>query len=258
MRFIVHNRHFVCNFWLWYSCSLKIFLKMPYCTFGSNLFYLTSDQECVIKNLDEKLSSCMYQSVPSFVASSLKSKSKVETEIKDNICIMVCMITNISSVIKYVTGRGIVNLLNNFYSGVDQLLVKDDIYRLNRYATESMFLVGLERRASNRYEKTVSADAALIALKLNSFVEKFNKERLIGINTDIRLQTGLALGTIAVGIIGNMVPQYTAFGDATEQASELARKAQPDEIRISENMSAELNDEPSIEICTRNIKDVSV
>ncbi|XP_045192056.2 guanylate cyclase 32E-like [Mercenaria mercenaria] len=200
------------------------------------------DQEIELKIISEKARTYMYHSIPISVANALTTMSEMETEIKECACIIVYKVANITSLIKHVSAKGIVNLLNSFYVGTDQLFLENDIYKLNRYSGETILLVGLQRKFSNDFGIKVATDAAYVTLQLNTFARKFSKQRLVGTNTEIRLQTGLASGTVIVGLMGNVVPLYTAFGNVLEEASKLAGKAEPSEVRISETVHSSLKE----------------
>ena len=184
--------------------------------------------------LNERLDSCLYQRMPKYVMQALKSNTRLEAETRENIGVLVFKMADIADVIRHVTVNGMVNLLTNFFKGLDQLLLDTDIYRQNKYATETVLIFGLHQKQNKCCETKTIASVTAMALQLNNFARKFSNERLHGINTEVVLQSGLASGSVYVGIMGNLVPCFTVFGNVLEEASSLARNAKPREVRISQ------------------------
>ncbi|XP_060601840.1 speract receptor-like isoform X2 [Ruditapes philippinarum] len=211
------------------------------------------DQEFELNELREKVRLQMTQNMPLSVVNKIITKTKVGPEVKDGVCVLVCRLANISTEINNITAYGLVNVLNTFYTGTDQLLLGKDIYRLNRCCTESTFIVGLTRKENMESAKKVIVNAASVALQLNTFADKINKENNTYTNLDLKLQTGLAGGSVIVGFIGNVFPQYVAFGGVIEESLELARNAHPGEIAISGHVHSCLKDIESIKtkVCIR-------
>lgn len=216
------------------------------------------DHETEIKKLKDKTNCYMYQNVPSSVANILHSGAIYATQTVENVCIMLCKIAQMDILVKHLTSNGIVSMLNTFYTGLDQLLLQLNIYKLNRYAGETLFIVGLQGKNELVADTNIALTTAGIAKRIITFAVKFSKENLVGINTNIMLQISIASGKVTSGIVGNVVPQYISLGSAVEEALELAAAANPNEIRISKEVFAKLKDERDIVTRLRNSEDVSV
>jgi class 3 adenylate cyclase len=79
-----------------------------------------------------------------------------------------------------------------------------------------------------------------------SVSKKFGQERLLGLDTSLSVKIGVACGSVIVGVLSQTVPQYVAIGEPVDDVNELVRSAEPDEIRITENVYNAVKDEKSI------------
>ena len=211
------------------------------------------DQDIELTEMKEKVHLYMAQNMPLEIADKLNTNTKVDPDLQDGVCVLVCRIADITRVMKNYSVNGVLNVLNTFYTGIDQLLLGKDIYKLSMCGGESTFLLGLMRKSSKESALKVITNAALVAIQFHKYAGKFSKENHTVENTNIRLQIGLDSGSVILGFMGSLVPRYSAFGTVIETASELARNAEVEEIRISEYVHSCLKDLETVmtKVCVR-------
>lgn len=200
------------------------------------MFHLSNfpDIEIDLANAKEAHELCLYRNVPPHVAEVLKSTGKYDSRPESNVCVLVFRVANISDVMLRVTKNGITNFLNHFYTGIDQLLLQDDIYKIHRSGIETSFVIGLQPNALKQRDPAVGA--AGIALRLKDFTTKFRNERLQGMDVNLKVQIGVASGNVIVGVLDKSKPQLALFGSVVQRASHIACLSKPGDIFVSEEV----------------------
>ncbi|XP_052806258.1 atrial natriuretic peptide receptor 2-like [Mya arenaria] len=226
--------------------------------YAANLESNTADLETEYKFAKSQAQTYMYANVPESVANHLMQQKKIKTCTFDDLCLLTCAITNIAETVRHVTPDGFVNLLHSFYIGLDQLLLHDNMFRIQRTADMSVYVVG------NVIDETVIFDtreakvtAVNIASKIVVFKDKFNVENLQGINTCVQLKLCICSGSGSTGVLKSVIPQFIAFGQVVDKARILIGSVDTNKVQISKSVAEVLTHVPGInvKVTTNEIKE---
>ena len=154
---------------------------------------------------------------------------KVLSERVQGISAMVVLIANMDEVIDRVTADGIFNTLKYFYTGLDSITDAEDMYIVERHAEKTVYANGLPT-----YNKEHAENLCLIALKIKSYCQTFNRQHLDNVKAEIRLKIGISSSGVLAGILTSNVPRYTAIGKCFGEAIQMAMTSEDNMIRISQ------------------------
>ena len=195
-----------------------------------------SDLEEECEQLRERARWLEHYNIPASASQLLVQQKRVQTESYDWLCVLACKVTNIDENVRYLTPDGFINLLHTFYSALEQLLLSDDIYKESRASDTTTYIVGIkpEHHSTSRYDHLKSTvSGAKIATKIMNFKDRFNSEKLSGINTSLRVKIGLSVGAAVTGVLRSTVPQFVVVGRAAEDARSMCDAADPDTVRLT-------------------------
>ncbi|XP_055357713.1 receptor-type guanylate cyclase gcy-4-like isoform X2 [Paramacrobiotus metropolitanus] len=181
------------------------------------------DYETVAKNMENLLNSMLPQSV----AAKLAQGKPVEPEYFDSCSILFADIVDFARITASLSPQHTTNLLNTFYSAVEDELKNCDVYKADSTGDLYMFVSGAPVRNGNKHVGECATLALDMMFLSRSLVEPHMPEK------PLRLRAGIHTGPVIGCIIGNTVPRYCFFGDTIQMTILVKNTSLPNQIQVS-------------------------
>ena len=155
-----------------------------------------------------------------------------------DVTVMFADLVNFTQLTESLPPEQMVSLLNQIFSGFDELSEKYNVEKIKTIGDAYMVVGGLNR------EKThYTRDIADMALEMRDFVvnhpglEKYN----------LSIHTGIATGPVVAGVIGTKRFIYDLWGDTVNIASRLTDEAMPGVIQVDKMTHSRIRDHYAFE-----------
>lgn len=181
----------------------------------------------------KKAENLLLNVLPATVAEELKRQEKIiANEIKDA-TVLFADIVGFTSLSSKTSPVSLVGMLNQVFSGFDDLLEK---YNLEKIKTigDAYMLAGGVPNAQAEHSKMV----AFAAIEMLQIIRKFDFD---GTRLDIRI--GIHRGPLIAGVLGTKKFAYDLWGDTVNTASRMESHGIPGKIHVSEEVYQILKDE---------------
>jgi adenylate cyclase len=172
----------------------------------------------------EKSERLLLNILPESIADRLKQE---ETNIADNfaqVTVLFADIVGFTQLSSTVSPRELVSLLNQLFSGFDELVDRYQLEKIKTIGDAYMVVGGLPIQRPDHAEAV--ADMALAMLK---FLQVFNAQQ--GYNLSIRI--GINTGPVVAGVIGTKKFIYDLWGDTVNVASRMESHGLPNQIHLT-------------------------
>ena len=150
--------------------------------------------------------------LPSNIAQRLKNDQGLIADGYADVTVMFADLVNFTQLTESLPPEQMVSLLNQIFSGFDELSEKYGIEKIKTIGDAYMVVGGLNREKTN-----YTRDIADMALEMRDFV--VNQPSLVKYNLSIR--SGIAAGPVVAGVIGTKRFIYDLWGDTVNIASRL-------------------------------------
>lgn len=161
--------------------------------------------------------------LPDSIAQRLKNNQGLIADGYADVTVMFADLVNFTQLTESLPPEQMVSLLNQIFSGFDELSEKYGIEKIKTIGDAYMVVGGL-----NREKADYTRDIADMALEMREFV--VNQPGLVKYNLSIH--TGIATGPVVAGVIGTKRFIYDLWGDTVNIASRLTDEAQPGVIQV--------------------------
>jgi class 3 adenylate cyclase len=132
----------------------------------------------------------------------------------------------------------VMQMLNSFYAGVDELAEKHKLYKIRTIGDAYVCAAGCPNVCSG---PDGAERVAGFALDLIEYTANFRTDG----GTEISLRAGIHSGQLVAGIVGHIRPQYNIFGDTVSITSGLESSSRKMKIHISDMTWRLLQDAPT-------------
>lgn len=164
--------------------------------------------------------------IPSSIASTLMSGSKVEPESFDNSTIFFSDIVSFTSISASATPYDVVQMLNKMYTIFDDVSGQYDVYKVATIGDAYYVVSGVPVRNRDRHAGEVCG----MAVQLLQCGAKFT---LPNSQETLKLRIGIHSGPCVAGVAGIKMPRYLLFGDTVDIASRMEAAGASMKIHIS-------------------------
>lgn len=176
--------------------------------------------------------------LPDTIAQRLKNNQGLIADGFADVTVMFADLVNFTQLTESLPPEQMVSLLNQIFSGFDELSEKYGIEKIKTIGDAYMVVGGLNREKAN-----YTRDIADMALEMREFVvsqpglEKYN----------LSIHTGIATGPVVAGVIGTKRFIYDLWGDTVNIASRLTDEAQPGVIQVDKMTYSRIRDQYAFE-----------
>jgi len=129
----------------------------------------------------------------------------------------------------------VMEMLNEMYSAFDELVEKHKIYKVDTIGDAYIAIGGGPDNCLGRIGAEKVALFALDAMEVCKGLRAKNKAL-------VRIRAGLASGPVVAGVVGNIMPKFTLFGDTVNFASRMESTSETMRIQCSDTTYRLLND----------------
>ncbi|MDN3642873.1 adenylate/guanylate cyclase domain-containing protein [Lutimonas halocynthiae] len=186
-------------------------------------------QKLEIEEQKEKSDSLLLNILPKHAAEELKSTGSYKAQSYDNVSVMFCDIVSFTKLGESMDADMLVNELHEFFSGIDDIILKYKIEKIKTIGDSYLCASGLDEGENN--ESTINminaSNEILKFLKaLNQTKEKENRPNFI-------VRIGIHTGPVTAGVVGKSKYAYDIWGDTVNTASRMESSGTPGKINVS-------------------------
>lgn len=174
------------------------------------------------KNLSNSL---LYSMMPKDVATTLRSGETYEPINHEGVTLFFSDVVGFTKLCAQLSSWDVIDMLNTLYTVMDFLCEKFSLYKLETIGDAYICCSGLPEEDERHAEYV--ANFALAVQRCVNLV----KSPLTG--QPIRLRMGIHTGNCMSGVVGNLTPKYTLFGDMINTASRHESTGEPGMIQVS-------------------------
>lgn len=187
------------------------------------------------KRKEQKLLDKLY---PKHIKKYLLSKKKIDyketLDIHNNVIVLFSDICGFTQISRASNVEEIARFLHSIYIRFDQVLDKYPLLQKIETIGDCVMIV------SGLYTDELTSEhhnsMYLFAIEINAIISRLKYK-----NTNLNLRTGISVGPVASGIVGNKVPRYCLFGHAINFASRLQSSSLIGQIHISKEYKEQLS-----------------
>ena len=152
-----------------------------------------------------------------------------------NVTVLQCEIDNFDEIISvYSLEKGLIDLLESFQSGFDLLCDQYGVEKVEQVAKKFTVCAGI-KMCDNRIDQRLlgihhSVRIVDFALALKSFVSSKSLKN----GRKMQLKIGIHSGPVVSGVLGQLKPQFSLFGDTIDTADQICNQSSNAKVLISE------------------------
>ena len=176
--------------------------------------------------------------LPSSIAQRLKNDQGLIADGYADVTVMFADLVDFTQLTESLPPEQMVSLLNQVFSGFDQLSEKYGVEKIKTIGDAYMVVGGLDREQPN-----YTRDIANMALEMREFV--VNEPGLKRYNLSIH--TGIATGPVVAGVIGTKRFIYDLWGDTVNIASRLTDEAVAGVIQVDKMTYSRIREQYAFE-----------
>ena len=182
-------------------------------------------EKCRVEQERARADRVLYNALPVSIANELKSNNVVKAEKYARMAVLFVDIVGFTRFSAHRTPDAVVQILNDIFSGFDQLVDKYDAEKIKTIG-DAYMVVG----------KGNVADIATLALEMIDHMQAYNRRS----GFTLAIRCGIHVGPTVAGVIGLKRFLYDVWGDAVNTASRMESKGEAGRIHVSEDVQREL------------------
>ncbi len=191
------------------------------------IFYFVHQKDAflgLLRQEQEKSERLLLNILPREVAEILKVENRVIADHYDEASILFADLVGFTPLTAEMEPKKMVELLNEIYSGFDNLVEKYDLEKIRTIGDNYMVVSGVPRPRQDHAQALVS-----MALEICTFLSDFVTES----GKRIHFRIGINSGSLVAGVVGRRKFQYDVWGEAVNIASRMESQGIPDQIQIT-------------------------
>jgi guanylate cyclase len=178
----------------------------------------------LLRQEQEKSERLLLNILPREVAEILKIENRVIADHFEEASIMFTDLVDFTPLTAELEPRKMVDLLNEIYSGFDDLVEKYDLEKIRTIGDNYMVVSGVPRPRQDHAQALAS-----MALEMCTFMSQFSTEN----GKRVHIRVGINSGPLVAGVVGRRKFQYDVWGEAVNIASRMESQGIPDQIQIT-------------------------
>ena len=204
-------------------------------SYSSNLERIVAEKTESIMVEKARAEELLNNILPQFIVEQLKNNIPVAPESFPSVTLMFSDIDGFQQLSKESSPQQIVNMLNDIYNLLDDILANHDVHKLESINDAYLVASGVPAKNGSEHVREI----AYCALEAKEAFEKFKPRHRT--NFKFRIRIGFHSGSVVAGVIGLKMPKYCVFGDTINTASRMQTNGESGKIHIS-NKSKDLLD----------------
>jgi class 3 adenylate cyclase len=193
---------------------------------------ILNKQQQEIDTEREKSESLLRNILPETIAEELKKKGVVEPQNIKEATIIFVDIVGFTSYTAKVDAMELVDLLNNIFTEIDQIVEKYGLEKIKTIGDAYMIAGGVPTP-----KKTHCIDSANAAIEIVKISNKISEDKSI----PLKIRIGIATGPVVAGVIGTKKFIYDIWGDAVNLASRMESTGVPGYIQVTREVAQKLH-----------------
>lgn len=172
--------------------------------------------------------------LPKAVCDELRLRGSVSPTYFEDVTIVFTDFVSFTSSTEKLTADELVTLLNEYFSGFDNIVERYGLEKLKTVGDSYIFLSGLPERTPSH-----PVDGLLASIEMLQFVETMQKLRP---HPGWSMRIGIHTGAVIAGVVGTSKFAFDVWGDAVNFASRMVMSGAANKINISERAFHRLKD----------------
>lgn len=185
----------------------------------------------------DKSDELLHNILPASVAGELKARGRVEPRFYESTSILFADFEGFTGLTERSDPKSLVEQLDQFFSAFDQIAGRHRLEKLKTIGDAYMCAGGLP--VVNR---THAVDACLVALAMQSYMEKMNRQRDRLRLPRWELRIGIHTGPVIAGVVGQRKFTYDVWGDAVNVAARMETAGSGGRINVSDAVMNRVKD----------------
>lgn len=193
--------------------------------------------QTMLEKEKKRMSDLLHEMLPITVADRLMSGQVVESERYESVTILFSDVVGFTSICSKCQPLQIVSMLNKLYSMFDQVVGKNQVYKVETIGDAYMVVGGLPERSA------VHADC--VCNQALDMMHYCRQVRRPDNDEPIQMRVGINSGEVVAGIVGRKMPRFCLFGNTVNIASRTESNGVPGKIQVTEFTYRLLKDKPN-------------
>ncbi|XP_047130308.1 uncharacterized protein LOC100197588 isoform X2 [Hydra vulgaris] len=197
--------------------------------YTNSLEAIVAERTMDLKEQKDKCDLLLTKMLPPLIAEELKSGNNPKPEFFSCVTVYFSDVVGFGKMCSTCTPYEIVDLLNDLYSVMDDIIESFDCYKVETIGDCYMVVSGLPVRNGDQH----ACEVANMSLQLLSSLNGIGYRHLAG--SQVQLRIGMHSGPVVAGVVGIKMPRYCLFGDTVNTASRMESGGFALKIHLSED-----------------------